>query len=301
MLTAAIEKRAHGGTGIVHITKGELEGFSIALPPLDEQRKIAAILSSVDDAIEATKAVIDQVHVVKKALMAELLTRGLPGRHTRFKMTEIGEVPEQWEVVTLGELMKSGPDNGLYKPQSDYGDGTPIVRIDAFDNGDLLVHGGLRRVRATPEEVKRFELKADEILINRVNSLSHLAKATFVTPPPQPTVFESNMMRFAVDESRILPSFAFRLIASDRAKEFFLSRAKQAVAQASVNQQDVRALAVPVPPKTEQGAISQLFETIDERLRAESASLAGLVAGKQSLMSVLLTGEVRVKPDDEDA
>ena len=62
-------------------------------PSLREQRKIAAILSSVDDAIEKTQAVIDQVQVVKRGLMQELLTRGLPGRHTRFKQTEIGEVP----------------------------------------------------------------------------------------------------------------------------------------------------------------------------------------------------------------
>ena len=78
------------------------------VPPLGEQRKIAAILSSVDEAIEATQAVIDQLQVVKKAMMAELLTRGLPGRHTKFKMTEIGEIPEAWEVRPVGEAGSSG-------------------------------------------------------------------------------------------------------------------------------------------------------------------------------------------------
>ena len=71
-----------------------LRELNLLLPPLAEQKKIASILSSVDEAIEATQAVLDQLHVVKKAMMAELLTRGLPGRHTRFKQTEIGEVPE---------------------------------------------------------------------------------------------------------------------------------------------------------------------------------------------------------------
>ena len=71
-------------------------------PLLAEQRKIAAILSSVDDAIEKTQAVIDQVQVVKRGLMQELLTRGLPGRHTRFKQTEIGEIPEDcWRSWSL--------------------------------------------------------------------------------------------------------------------------------------------------------------------------------------------------------
>jgi type I restriction enzyme, S subunit len=67
----------------------------VDVPPLPEQWKIAAILSAADRAIEATQAVIDQLQIVKKAIMAELLTRGLPGRHTRFKKTEIGNVPEE--------------------------------------------------------------------------------------------------------------------------------------------------------------------------------------------------------------
>ena len=73
-------------------------------PPLPEQRKIAAMLSSVDDAIEKTQAVIDQVQVVKRGLMQQLLTRGLPGRHTQFKQTELGEIPEEWGIVRIIEV-----------------------------------------------------------------------------------------------------------------------------------------------------------------------------------------------------
>ena len=80
------------------------DDFEFGVPRLPEQRKIAAILSSVDDAIEKTQAVIDQVQVVKRGLMQELLTRGLPGRHTRFKQTEIGEIPEDWRVVRVGQI-----------------------------------------------------------------------------------------------------------------------------------------------------------------------------------------------------
>ena len=81
-------------------------GFAFWLPPLPEQHKIAAILSSVDHAIEKAQAVIDQVQVVKRGLMQELLTRGLPGRHTRFKQTEFGQVPEAWIEIDLGSVIE---------------------------------------------------------------------------------------------------------------------------------------------------------------------------------------------------
>ena len=72
---------------------------ALPLPPLPEQKKIAAILSSVDEAIQATEAVIEQTRRVKDGLLQDLLTRGIG--HSRFKQTEIGEIPESWEVQLL--------------------------------------------------------------------------------------------------------------------------------------------------------------------------------------------------------
>jgi restriction endonuclease S subunit len=92
-----------GSTNQIELSKSQFAGLRLLLPPLPEQRKIAAILSSVDEATETTQAIIDQLQVVKQAMMAELLTRGIPGQHTRFKRTEIGEVPEAWDTTTLGE------------------------------------------------------------------------------------------------------------------------------------------------------------------------------------------------------
>ena len=97
-----LERLAAGST-FLEVSKRTVRGFRVIVPPLPEQRKIAAILSSVDDAIEKTQAVIDQVQVVKRGLMQELLTRGLPGRHTRFQQTDIGEIPERTgELVGVG-------------------------------------------------------------------------------------------------------------------------------------------------------------------------------------------------------
>ena len=99
------------------------------MPPLPEQRKIAAILSSVDDAIEKTQAVIDQVQVVKRGLMQELLTRGLPGRHTRFKQTEIGEVPEEWDLRPAAAVCERIVVGIVVKPAQYYAtSGVPCLR-----------------------------------------------------------------------------------------------------------------------------------------------------------------------------
>ena len=92
------------GTTRASLNIGTLRKTEVPTPPLPEQKKIAAILSSIDAVIEKSEAVIDQLQVVKKSMMQDLLTRGLPRRHMRFKQTEIGEIPEEWDVVALGPL-----------------------------------------------------------------------------------------------------------------------------------------------------------------------------------------------------
>ena len=266
-----------------------------------EQRKIAAILSSVDDAIEKTQAVIDQVQVVKRGLVHGLLTRGLPGRHTRFKQTEIGEIPQSWELVPLEQLIANGPDNGLYRPQSEYGKGVPIVRIDAFDNGDRLRTPSLRRVSIGPTDVGKFIVRPGDILINRVNSMSHLAKCALAVSFEEPTVYESNMMRLTLDDSRIVTEFGFMWLSCEHVKKHLKRRAKKAVAQASVNQNDVLTIPTPCPPRSEQQRIADVVGTIEQRIESETGALTEFNAVKSALMTALLTGEIRVTRDPKAA
>ena len=148
----------------------DIKRVGIPLPPLPEQRKIAAILSSVDDAIEKTRAVIDQVQVVKRGLMQELLTRGLPGRHTRFKQTEIGEIPEEWDFLPLRAMAASdrGLQTGPFGSQlhaSDYViNGVPVLMPQDMMNGYVSDAFCARIADERAAELSRHRVQAGDIL-----------------------------------------------------------------------------------------------------------------------------------------
>ncbi len=114
-------------------------------------------------------------------------------------------------MVSLGDVMSEDPKNGLYKHSSAYGSGTPILRINDFTNDGDIVNSASSRVITDASENRLYALRKDDIVTNRVNSLSHIGKTALIGELPEPMVFESNMMRFRVDERRALPRYIFRL------------------------------------------------------------------------------------------
>lgn len=274
---------------------GILRALRFAIPPVDEQCGIADVLDSIDAAIKKTEAVIEATERLRSALLADLLTRGVPGWHAEWKQVPgIGTIPKCWEVVRLGDVLAEGPDSGLYKPESDYGSGVWIIRITDFSDG-RLERTFFERVRAAPEEVRAYAVLKGDILINRVNSLSHIGKSVLLPQLAEAAIFESNMMRIRVN-AQLLPEYAIEVICSPATRRYFLARAKKAVAQASINQTDVRQLPVPLPNMREQHALVEAIGRINARLRAEDVQISHLTTAKACVAEALLSGRVRVTP-----
>ena len=138
----------------------------------------------------------------------ELLTRGLPGRHTRFKQTEIGEVPEEWSVVRLREILREGPTNGIYKPAGPIGAGSLLLGMTAIEDDHDINREKSRRAQVTDAERVTFGLQRDDILVRRVSArVDGVGRAVLVPAPPEAAVYESNMMRIRVAVEHALPSF----------------------------------------------------------------------------------------------
>ena len=282
------------GTTIQGITRDEVSSLPIPLPPLPEQRAIAAVLGSIDDAIERTEAVITATERLRDALLHQLLTRGVPGWHTQWKdVPGIGTIPACWEVVRLGDRVAEGPTNGIYKPETEYGSGVWLIRIDDFVPGALVNAKRFQRIRVTEEESRRYSVRKDDILINRVNSLSHIGKTVLIPQLDELTLFESNMMKLRMDQS-VHPKYAEIVLLSNGSRRYFMTRAKKAVQQASINQQDVVGLSLPLPPIAEQCAIVAVLNGVDATIKQTHQELVVLQAVKASASDALLSGRVRI-------
>ena len=204
-------------------------------------------------------------------------------------------LPRGWTWLRLGQIIASGIQNGLYKPQSAYGAGIPIVRINDFQNGWIRPVGELLQVRVSEEEHSLYSLHRGDVLINRVNSITHLGKCMLVPQSYESTIFESNIMRFSLLESAHAEFLCYYL-QSRRGRDRLISNAKWAVNQASINQSDVASTPVPFPSLDEQrlviNEIQRRFSILDELERAVDHGLQQAEGLRQSILKKAFEGRL---------
>jgi type I restriction enzyme S subunit len=243
----------------------------LPLPALPEQRRIGEVLDKADTLRAKRRAALAQLNTIARSIFLDMF--GDPASN-----------PKGWPITTLGDLISLGPQNGLYKPASDYGTGTLILRIDAFYDGVVTRLTSLKRVRLSDQEVSLYGLRPGEIVINRVNSREYLGKSALVPMLPEPVVFESNMMRMGVDSARIDPVYLIQLLQTRYVRAHILRSAKDAVNQSSINQQDVKSIPVVLPPPSLQMLFTQRLrrsESLAERQRSSLTTFDALFCSLQ--------------------
>jgi type I restriction enzyme S subunit len=277
-----------------NITKGIVEDFLVPIPPLNQQHAIAETLGSVRSIRQLGRRELALERERKAALVEFLFSHGT--RSEAQKDTAVGRIPQSWEIVELGSLIRIGPQNGVYKPQSLYREGTSIIRIEDFDQQGRLLTPTLQRVRISDEEIRLYALAPGDILINRVNSLSHLGKAMVVEELAETTAFESNMMRFSLDETRVSGKYLVGYLTTGRCKAYIRGRAKRAVAQSSINQGDVRSIRVALPTRDEQDEVVEVLSASDEKIHRLEGEISVTDELFAALSQELISGNLSVRP-----
>ena len=193
---AYMERRAKKAVNQASINRQDIFALPLLLPPLPEQRAIATVLDSIDEAIERTEAVITSTERLRESLLHELLTRGVPGWHSEWKEVRgIGTIPADWEVVRLGDVsdVTSGLAMGPHRSPRD--NPKPYLTV-ANVQADHVKIGKPRFMELTEREYSSRTLRTgDVVLVEGHAQISQLGRAAVVPPEADGYTFQNHFFR----------------------------------------------------------------------------------------------------------
>jgi type I restriction enzyme S subunit len=286
----------------VNFANEVLLGTSIKVPPLPEQRRIAEILDTLDEAIRKTEQVIAKLQQMKQGLLHDLLTRGIdengelrdPERHPEhFKDSPLGRIPRGWETLNAAQLMQPGRKvtYGIVQPGTFDPSGVLLVRGQDYINGWQQAETYFKVSSSLHHQYSRSTILPGDALITIVGATTG---ATAVVPE---WINEANITqttaRLAFDNSRLLATFGSAFISSNRG-QVQVRRFMKGSAQPGLNLADVEKFIFPVPSLPEQHKILNSLRQAQRRIVNEDRELLKLKHLKHGLMDDLLTGRVQV-------
>ena len=276
-------------TGLRNLPRKEFIQIKLPCPPPLEQQKIAEVFSTIDEAIQKTSEVVAKTEQLKKALMRELLTKGIG--HTEFEDTEIGRIPKEWRIVKLGEVgtFQYGVTTSAKKGDT----GIKLLRItDIRDNG-VINWLEVPYCEVSDAELKKYALRTGEVLFARIGATT--GKTCYVDQQIE-SVFGSYLIRFLLnaDKENLITKFLHHYTQSEM---YWLqvNRIREGQLKKGLNTALLRNLRFPLPPLREQQEIASILSTIDKKLEVERNEKVKLERIKQGLMDLLLTGKIRIK------
>ncbi|AMU64492.1 MULTISPECIES: restriction endonuclease subunit S [Mycobacteriaceae] len=276
-------------TTIPNLSSGRLKALSVPHPPLLEQIAIADSLKYVQQTRHLNARLIATTEELRAAAMQRLFSQGLRGEPQ--KETELGPVPESWDVTKINEVALQ-TQYGLSvrgQPQGPI----PILRMNCQDDGHVRFRD-LQYVDLDEATLSSFRLEDGDLLFNRTNSIEHVGR-TAIFEGTEEAVFASYLVRLKVDALRCLPRFLNYYMNRREIQHDIKRLASRAVGQANINATKLRTIAFPLPPSlNEQAEIVAILDALDRKLDLHRRKRAVLDEIFKSLLHKLMIGEVSV-------
>lgn len=307
-------KKLNQGTSINGIIRSDLLKYPIDLPPVSQQERIAEILSTLDEAIEQTEALIAKTQAIKAGLMHDLFTRGVtPNGELRplreeapqlYKASPLGWIPKEWAIASISEISDSlidGPFGSNLKSEHYVEDGVRVVRLQNILEGEYNDRDRAFVAKGHAQALARHEVCPGDVLIAALGEDSYPVGRSCCYPSDLPS---------AINKADCFRLRCLSAVAENEYVMFYLNtvaarlqirRYEQGVTRRRINLGNLRKVLVAVPEHGEQiNLVNVLHAAEDDRFRLECSN-AGLQQVKRGLMHDLLTGRVPVPLPEPEA
>ena len=279
-------RRTSAGTRMPRTSWNLFSNFDFRLPPLLEQRKIATILHTIDQAIQKTEDIIEQTKKLKKGVMKELFTEG----YYHHDDTEDGtlrwrSVPASWTLPQLSEVADINPSYNGVDSLVDY------IEMDAVDT---ILPDPQYVSKRNPSENSGRMFKTNDTLFARITPCTENGKICFVNELESEVGIGSTEHVVLSPNDEILPKYLYHYTRTHPVRDYAISRMRGSTGRQRVPFDVFRKeLHIPLPSNKEQANIVRCLDSFDDRIKNNQRYQVQLRHLKRGLMQDILSGDVR--------
>jgi len=285
-----IEKESYGSV-FKAINKENLARLKIPLPPLEEQKAITDILSTVQNTTEKTEKVINATKQLKKSMMKHLFTYGAVAvdeiDKVKLKESEIGLIPEDWEVVRLGDIVNFKIGRTPPRKNKDYWTNGKYYWVSISDMKNRYINNTSEMVseKAHKEIFKEKLTPAGTLLMSFKLTIGRTAILNV------DAYHNEAIISIYPKENKVLKEFLFYYLPAVD----YSNLQDKAIKGNTLNTSKLNKIPIPLPPLDEQQKIANILTTIDQKIQAEEKKKEALQNLFKTLLQQLMTGKIRVK------
>jgi type I restriction enzyme S subunit len=279
LVTPVLAAKAKGAT-FKQVNRNDIGELPIPLPPLAEQRRIAAVLDRADALRAQRRAALALLDELTQSLFLDLF--GDPATN-----------PKGWpEDRSLGDV--TDIVSGVTKGRNLAGRETRQVPYLAVANVQdrALSLATVKTIEATEEEIARYRLQRGDLLLTEGGDPDKLGRGTLWNEELPECIHQNHIFRVRLRERVLEPLYLNWLIGSERGKRYFLRSAKQTTGIASINMTQLRAFPLILPPLSLQQEFARRVGAVERVKAAQQASLAALDALFGSLQERAFQGKL---------
>lgn len=263
--------------------------LKVRIPPMQEQKKITEILSTIDKLIQINKVKLSKLDLLKNALIQKLLFKGLFSHS--FHKTSIGIFPKNWNIVGINSICKS-IKRGPSLSTNSTGKGIRYITSGNIVNDKISLEADFKFLDAF-DGIDKCLIQRDDLILNCVNSKAKLASSALYKSNIS-SIVGFNNYALTLDKDKCLPSFIFYWTKTSNFHNQVKSFSKPAINQVSFSKKDLENIYIPLPTLEEQSKISQLIDPIISLKEDLEKKINKFNSLKIGLENDLLSGRIRV-------
>ena len=254
-----------------NISAGYLKQIDMPLIPIEEQRRIAALLDRVSDLIAKRRAQLDKLDLLVKARFVEMF--GDPVLN-----------PMKWPEKPLENMadIVSGITKGRKTKETELIE-VPYMAVSNVKDG-YIDWTTVKTILATKAEIEQYRLLPDDVLMTEGGDPDKLGRGAIIQQPLENCIHQNHIFRVRLNENILLPSYFAEFLQHQKAKQYFLKCAKQTTGIASINMRQLKGLPTLVPPLEIQVHFDDFVEKTGQSKLKIQQSLDKLEMLKKALM-----------------